>query len=40
VEEFVFCDCGYAIDTVDSKLESVRYPRIFKRLTVESEWQI
>jgi len=30
---FVFCDCDYAIDAVDRKLESVRYPDIFKRLT-------
>jgi len=30
---FVFCDCDFAIDAVDTKLESVRYPDIFKRLT-------
>ena len=30
---FVFCDCDYAIDAVDRKLESVRYQGIFQRLT-------
>jgi len=29
----VFCDCESAIDTVDRKLVSVRYPEIFKRLS-------
>jgi len=29
----VFCDCESAIDTVDRKLELVRYPEIFKRLS-------
>jgi len=30
---FVFCDSDYAIDAVDRKLESVRFPGVFKRLT-------
>ena len=29
----VFCDCEYALDTVDRKLQSVRHPEIFKRLS-------
>ena len=33
IESIIFCYCESAIDTVDRKLVSVRYPEIFERLS-------